>query len=313
MFPSRSRVLRGNAFLVVALARAFARRATLVAALCLALFIATSAHATVTATDDVGRTVTLPRSPQKIVSIAPGATEMLFAAGAGNRVIATVEFSDEPVAAKAIPRIGDANAIDMERVVALRPDLVVVWEGGNNVAQVAQLERLGIPLYRQKVEKLSDLPASLRRLGDLAGTRAVADKAATDVAARIAQLEGRYVGKERPTVLLEVWNRPIYTVGGTHMMSDSLRLCGARNVFGDLKELGPTVDAEAVIGRDPDVIVAVAPPGVARGWLDEWKRFGTLRAVRNERLIPFEDSRLSRLGPSTVGGTEALCKAIHGR
>jgi iron complex transport system substrate-binding protein len=284
----------------------------LFALLAMASFPASSAEGAVTVVDDVGRKITLPRTPQRIVSTAPGATEMLFAAGAGSRVIATVEFSDEPAQAKTVPRIGDSNAVDMERVVALRPDVIVVWEGGNNAAMVERLASLKFPLYRHKVEKLHDIPTSLRRLGALADTRAAADAAARDVEQRLAALERRY-GQlaQKPTVFLEVWNRPIYTVGGSHMMTDSLRLCGARNVFGDLKEQGPSVDTEAVIGRDPQVIVAVAPPGVSQEWLAEWKRFGTLRAVKDGRLVPFEDQRLSRLGPSAVAGTEALCQAIN--
>jgi iron complex transport system substrate-binding protein len=271
-----------------------------------------AAGGNITVVDDTGRKVTLPHVPQRIVSTAPGATEMLFAAGAGSRVIATVEFSDEPPEAKKIPRIGDSNAVDIERVVALRPDVVVVWEGGNNVAMIHRLETLKFPLYRHKVERLNDIPTSLRRLGALTDTRTTADAAARDVEMRLAALEKRYgQSPQKPTVLLEVWNRPIYTVGGTQMMTDSLRLCGARNVFSDLKEQGPSVDTEAVIGRDPQIIVAVAPPGVSQEWLGEWKRFATLRAVRDGRLVPFEDQRLSRLGPSAVGGTEALCEAIN--
>jgi iron complex transport system substrate-binding protein len=291
---------------------------------CLALFAAVlvttslpaaaAASGSITIVDDSGRTITLPHVPQRIVSIAPGATEMLFAAGAGSHVIATVEFSDEPAEAKKVPRIGDSSAVDLERVVALRPDVVVVWEGGNNVAQISRLESLKLTLYRHKLEKLHDIPVSLRRLGALAGTRTVAEAAARDVESRLENLEKRYgQSADKPTVLLEVWNRPIYTVGGSHMMTDSLRLCGARNVFADLKEQGPSVDTEAVIGRDPQIIIAVAPPGVAREWLAEWKRFATLRAVRDGRLVPFEDQRLSRLGPSAVAGTEALCEAINRR
>jgi ABC-type Fe3+-hydroxamate transport system substrate-binding protein len=111
-------------------------------------------------------------------------------------------------------------------------------------------------------------------------------------------------------VLLEVWNRPIYTVGGRHLMTDALELCGARNVFADLPEAGPVVDIEAVIARDPDIIIAAGPPGESAGWLADWKRFGTLRAVRSGRLIAFEDQALSRLGPSFLDATEALCRAI---
>ncbi|MEP7243366.1 MAG: cobalamin-binding protein [Gammaproteobacteria bacterium] len=280
---------------------------------CAAVLFASANLSAITVADDAGRKLTLPHVPRKIISIAPGATEMLFAAGAGKRVIATVEFSDEPPEARNVPRIGDSNAIDMERVVALRPDVVVIWEGGSNIAQVAQLEKLGVPLYRQKVEKLSDLPASLRRLGVLAGTQSVAEKAAANVESRLTQLARTYGGRANISVLLEVWNRPVYTVGGTHMMSDALHLCGATNVFGDLKSQGPAVDIEAIIARNPDVIVAVAPPGAAKDWLEDWKRFASLEAVRNKGLIPFEDQRLSRLGPSAVGATEALCKAIDER
>jgi iron complex transport system substrate-binding protein len=260
--------------------------------------------------DDTGHTLSLPHIPQRIVSIAPGATEMLFAAGAGKQVIATVEYSDEPAAARAVPRIGDSNAIDLERVVALRPDVVVVWEGGNNAGQVAQLEKLGIPLYRHRVGRLGDLPASLRRLGQLAGTSAQAEQAAQNVEARLKELANQYGSGQKLSVLLEVWNRPIYTVGGSHMMTDALHLCGARNIFEDLREQGPAVNLEAVIARNPQVIIAVAPPGVAREWLDDWKRYKSLQAVRTNSLVPFEDTRLSRLGPSALGGTEALCKSL---
>jgi iron complex transport system substrate-binding protein len=285
----------------------------LIAAVVLVSFLAAARAASVNAIDDTGRKLTLPHVPQKIVSIAPGATEMLFAAGAGSRVIATVEFSDEPAAAREVPRIGDSNAIDMERVVALKPDVIVIWEGGNNIGQVAQLERLGIPLYRERVTRLADLAPSLRRLGALADTRDAAEKSARDVETRLAALGKRFGGRAPITVLLQVWNRPIYTVGGTQMMSDSLRLCGGRNIFADLKTPGPAVDVEAIIARNPQAIVAVAPPGTANEWLAEWKRFSTLAAVKNGALIPFEDQRLSRLGPSAVGGTEALCEALQSR
>ena len=164
-----------------------------------------SAEGGVTVVDDVGRQITLPHAPRRIVSTAPGATEMLFAAGAGSRVIATVEFSDEPAEAKTVPRIGDSNAVDMERVVALHPDVIVVWEGGNNAAMVERLQSLKFPLYRHKVERLHDIPTSLRRLGALADTRAAADAAARDVEQRLAALERRY-GQlaQKPTVFLEV-------------------------------------------------------------------------------------------------------------
>ena len=261
-------------------------------------------------TDDTGQRVSLPHAARRIISLAPGATEMLFAVGAGGQLVATVEYSDEPPAAKQVPRIGDVTAVDIERLVAMHPDLVVVWPGGGNPAQIEKIAQLGIPIYRQQVNRFADLPVSLRRLGALTSDRSVADRAARSLDESLARLAHEYGGGKHPTVLLEVWNRPIYTVGGTHLMSDALTLCGVRNVFGDLKELGPVVSTEAVIARNPDIIVAAAPPGEGASWLEEWKRFGSLNAVRNGRLISFEDQRLSRLGPSVVSATEGLCKAL---
>lgn len=260
--------------------------------------------------DDTGHNVTLPAVPTRIVSLAPGATEMLFAAGAGKHVIAAVEYSDEPAAAKQVPRIGDVVAIDMEKLVALRPEVAVVWPGGGNPAQIEEISRMGIPLYRQQVNTLADLAGSLRRLGALAGTSEAAERAARNVELRLAALAHTYDKGGHPSVLLEVWNHPIYTVGGTHLMSDALKICGARNVFGDLRDLGPAIDVEAVVARNPDIIVAAAPPGAGPEWLADWKRFTTLRAVRAGNLISFEDPRLVRLGPSIVDATEALCKVL---
>jgi iron complex transport system substrate-binding protein len=266
-----------------------------------------------TVSDDLGRSVPVPAPPLRIVSLAPGATEMLFAAGAGAQLIATVEYSSEPPAARAVPRIGDVAAIDMERLVALRPEVVISWPAGGNPAQLARIEALGIPLYRQQVPRLADLPASLRRLGVLAGTGRVAESAAAALEARLMTLERTYgtaAGGRRPTVLLQVWNRPIYTVGGRHLMSDALALCGAHNIFADLPEPGPLVDTEAVIARDPDIIVAAAPPGEGASWVADWQRFPTMAAVRNHRVVAFENQALSRLGPSVLDATEDLCRTI---
>jgi len=237
---------------------------------------------------------------------------MLFAAGAGAQLVATVEYSDEPPAARHVPRIGDVAAVDMERLVALRPDVVVTWPAGGNPAQRARMAGLHIPLYQQQVVRLADIPLSLRRLGALAGTRVTAERAAQDIEARLAALSTTYAAPagQRPSVLLQVWNRPIYTVGGRHLMSDALELCGARNLFADLPEAGPLVDTEAVIARNPDIILAAAPPGEGAAWLADWQRFPSLAAVRNGRLVAFEDQALSRLGPSVIEATAGLCRAI---
>lgn len=262
--------------------------------------------------DDLGHELRVPAAPLRIVSLAPGATESLFAAGGGDQVIATVEYSDQPPAALRVPRIGDASAIDLERLVALRPDVVVAWPGGGNPAQRAKIVTLNIPIFDHQVVRLADLPNSLERLGALTGTPQVAARAAGELAAQLAALTQRYAvrGTTRHSVLLQVWNRPIYTVGGRQLMSDALSVCGARNVFADLPEASPLVNIEAVIARNPDIIVVAAPPGEGAAWVADWQRFPMLAAVRAHRVVPFEDQGLSRLGPSVVPATASLCELL---
>ncbi len=298
-------------------ARAFNQRCSSRLAL-LALVIAASSpgvvpraqSASVAVRDDTGRRLTVPLPPLRIASLAPNVTAMLFAAGAGAEVVATTEYSIEPPAARRIPRIGDANAIDLERLVALRPDVIVAWPGGENAAEIDRIGRLGIPVYRARVATLADLSASVRRLGVLAGTQTAADQEADTLDVRIAALTRRYAGQKPVTVLLQVWSRPIYTVGGAHMLTDALRLCGARNVFADLPQLGPAVSTESVIARDPQLIIALGPPAESASWLAEWRRFPELRAVVSGNLVSFPDQRLTRMGPGVLDATEELCKSV---
>lgn len=265
----------------------------------------------VTVTDDFGDQVTVSYPPQRIVSLAPGPTAMLRAAGAGNRLVATIEYSNPSASDSKLPKIGSVDAIDIERLIALRPDVVVVWPDGNNPAQIATIERLGLPVYRQEAVTLDGMGASLRRLGRLAGTSRVADRAASALEARLGSLRKEYAKPgQAPTALLEVWNRPLYTVGGRELMSDALKVCGLRNVFADLPQRAPAIGIEAVLARNPDIIIAAAPPGEGASWLAKWQRFPSLQAVRTGRLMAFGDQRLSGLGPGIIDATADMCSKV---
>ncbi|HEX5459560.1 MAG TPA: cobalamin-binding protein [Steroidobacteraceae bacterium] len=273
--------------------------------------MAEAADTHITVIDDFGRKVTVRYPLERIVSLAPGPTAMLRAAGAGDRLIATIEYSGQPASEDNLPKIGTADAIDMERLIELRPEVVVVWPDGNSPAQIATIERLGIPVYRQEAVTLEGIGESLRRLGKLAGTSGVADREASALQAKLAALRKKYANVSHPpSVLLEVWDRPLYTVGGRELMTDVLQVCGARNVFADLPGRAPAIGIEAVIARNPDIIIAAAPPGSGASWLAEWSRFPSIRAVRTGRLMSFEDQRLIGLGPGVIDATAVLCRKI---
>ncbi len=290
-------------------------RACLPALLCLLAGsqAAAGASAQRTLTDDDGHTLSLAAATPRIVSLAPGATAMLFAAGAGAQIVGTSGYSDEPPAAQRIERVGDSQNFDVERILHLHPDVVVVWGGGTAAAQIDKMERVGLPVYRHRIRRLAGIPDSLRRLGELAGTQPAAQAAAAEYARRIAAIEQRYAHADRGTVLIQVWDRPIYTVGRSELMSDVVRICGYKNVFADLDEPGPAVSLESVLARDPDLILAVGDSRrSADEWVSRWHAYPTLKAVRSGRLVPWADVRLSRLGPSMVDATEALCSALAG-
>ena len=270
-----------------------------------------AAQTLVTVTDDFGRSVTVHYPPQRIVSLAPAATSMLSAAGAGGELVGTIEYSGQPASEKKLANVGSAYAVDLERLIALKPDVVVVWPDGNNPAQIATIERLGIPVYRQEAVTLDGIGDSLRRLGRLTGMAGAADRAASALELKLAGLRKQYANvRHPPTVLLEVWDKPLYTVGGRELMSDALGVCGARNVFAELPRRAPAIGIEAVLARNPDMIIAAAPPGQGASWLAEWRRFPSLQAVRTGRLMAFEDQRLSGLGPGVIDATAAMCRKI---
>lgn len=265
-----------------------------------------------TVQDDDHQTLELSGPVHRIVSLAPGATAMLFAAGAGDRVVGTSAYSDEPEAAKKIERIGDSESFDLERLLALHPDVVVVWSTGTSEANIARLQRVGLHVYRHHLARLSDIPDSLRRLGALTGSDAQAQAVAAELARRIGALGARYSQAGHSSVLVQIWDRPIYTVGRDEIVSDVLHACGYRNAYEDLLDAAPAITIESVLSRDPDIILALTPDkSAAHDWLQQWQRFTSLRAVRTGHVMAWSDARLTGFGPSVVAAAEALCQGLR--
>jgi len=291
----------------------FGRRfAALLAPLGALLGIATAfaAPATRTVTDDSGTSVIVPADNCRMVSLAPGTTAMLFAAGAGQCVIGTIAHSDEPAEAAAVRVVGDAETLDFEQLLALRPSVVVVAVDVVQRVRIDRIRALGIPVYRVHVTSLAQMPDSLRRLGALAHTEVAARQHAARFSADLDVIRAKYRDRAPVKVLYQIWDKPIYTIGGEHVISDALAVCGARNIFSDLTTAAPAVTREAAIVRDPDLIVISAPPAEANEWLAEWRKFPSVRAVREGRLESYLDERMDRMGPSVVQATASLCELV---
>jgi iron complex transport system substrate-binding protein len=275
------------------------------------LLLTSSATAAVSVVDDAGRTVTLAKPAQRIVSLAPHATELLFAAGAGKTVVGVVRYSDFPEAAKQVPVVGEAGALDLETLLSLKPDLIVAWQSGNPAAAIERLLKFNIPVFLSEPRHLDDIATNLERLGRLAGTQISAAAASAQFRAALQQLRADYSGKPPVTVFYQIWDRPLITLNGTHMVSAVLELCGGKNLFAALPVIAPEVSMEAVLAADPDVIIAGGSASSKDHGLGQWTRWPTLRAVRNKQLYFVEPDTIQRSTPRLLQGAKEICRALQ--
>lgn len=274
----------------------------------LGFFVAHAAAAAISLADDLGRRVELKRPAQRIVSLAPSLTELVFTAGAGERLVAASEFSDYPPEAKKLPRVSGAGTVSIESVAALHPDLVLAWEDGTSRSDIEHLAALNIAVYVAHARTFDDVPRLMGALGALLGKdmRAAAD----GYSRSLAELRREYAGRKPVSVLLEVWHLPLTTIAGRHFINEALATCGARNVFADLPGVAPVVSWEEVFRRDPDAIVGIdSAQGEAR-FRALWSERAALRAVKEGNLVYLDADPLQRLSARTPAGVAAMCAAI---
>lgn len=266
-----------------------------------------TAHADLVFKDDTGQEVRLKAPAKRIVALAPHLAESLYAAGAGDRLVGAVDYSDYPPEAKKLPRVGGYSRIDLEAVAALKPDLVLAWESGNNMPQVEKLKALGLTVYVSQPNRMENIADQLERLGQLAGTEGTAKAAADTFRKRLETLRSTYASKPKVRVFYHIWKAPLMTVGGPQIISDAIRLCGGENVFGKLNQMAPTVSVEAVLEADPEAIVATGMGDARPEWLHDWDKWPRLSAVKYGNLFHINPDIMQRHTPRILDGTEKLC------
>jgi iron complex transport system substrate-binding protein len=244
--------------------------------------------------------------PARVVTLAPHLTELVYAAGAGERIVGTVDTSDHPAAALKIPRIGDVTRLDAERLLALRPDLVIAWSDGTPAEQLALLKRLGVRSLAMQQNALADVPAAVEQLGRLFGTERVADAEAKELRDRLAGLRARYATAPLLRVFYQVWDTPLYTLGGTQVATEMLAVCGARNVFAAERHSAFAVDVESVYAAAPDVVVLAGSAAETAEWRARWTQRPPLRAA----FVSLDPDLANRMGPRIVAGTAELCAQL---
>ncbi len=266
-----------------------------------------SAQADLVFKDDTGREVRLKGPAKRIITLAPHATEMLYAAGAGDRLVGTVEYSDFPPAAKKVPRVGSYDRFDLEAISALKPDLIIAWESGNPAAPVEKLKALGLTVYVSQPNRMEDVAGQLERLGQLAGTEGTANAAAAQFRQRLDTLRRNNAGKPKVRVFYQIWIAPLMTVGGPQIITSAINLCGGENVFGHLTQMAPTVSVEGVLAADPEAIVATGMGDARPEWLNDWNKWPRMTAVKRGNLFHIHPDLMQRHTPRILDGAEQLC------
>jgi iron complex transport system substrate-binding protein len=260
--------------------------------------------------DDTEKSVTLANPARRIISLAPHVTELLYAAGAGSRIVGAVEYSDYPADAKRIPRVGSGFGFDMEAIVAMQPDLIIAWQSGNPSWQVARLSSLGVPVFVTEPRRLDDVAGLLERLGRLAGTEVVAAKTAGEFRRQRAQLQARYSGRPPVTVFYQVIDAALLTVNGQHLINDVIDLCGGQNVFSGLPALTPRVDVESVLQKNPDALLASGHAPLWPAWRERWRAWPAFSAAARGNLFFIPPDLIHRHSPRILQGAEQVCAAL---
>jgi iron complex transport system substrate-binding protein len=215
--------------------------------------------------DALDQRVCLAEPAQRVVSLSPGATELLFSAGAGDRVVAVSAWSDYPAESADLPQVGDSNRLDLEAIVSLAPDLVVAWVDGNSRSQLERLSDLGIHVFWLAPRTFDDIAAAVSDLALLTGLPDLGNERAEAFRAEMAALEAQYADVRPVKVFYQIWEQPLMTVNREELISKAISLCGGVNVFGDLPRLVPRISREAVLEANPEAIRIVRRQAVAGG------------------------------------------------
>lgn len=259
--------------------------------------------------DDLQRRLVLAQPAQRVISLSPHITELLFEAGAGERIVGTVGYSDYPEPAKKIPRIGSFNKFDYEAITVLKPDLIIAWHSGNPASQMQGIHGLGVPVFYSEPKALDDIAETIEDFGRLTGTMQIAGPQAEEFRNRLSALQQSYANRKPVRVFYQVWDQPLMTVNGEHIISAAITLCGGVNVFADMPVAAPPVDMESVLARNPQVIIA----GINQqrsDWLQQWQRWSEIDAVANGHVYGVNPDMMTRHTSRILTATGEVCEFI---
>ncbi len=273
------------------------------------LITAATTFADITLPQADGEPLVLSTPAKRIITLAPNLAELVFAAGAGERLIAVVEYSNFPAQVAQIPRIGDAFRIDLERIIELEPDLVIAWRSGNPQTALQKLEQLGITVWQIEITRPEEIADAVENISHAAGTQSHGLAVARQLRSRFADLQQQNAGKTPVEYFYQIAPRPLYTINGKHIISRSLEVCGGHNIFADLPALAPQISRESVILANPQAMIAPEISGEPQA-LAVWQDWPRLYAVQNRTMLYLPADEISQATPRLLDSIDLACKLL---
>ena len=261
--------------------------------------------------DDTGQQVSLAHPANRIVALAPHVVETLFAAGAGDKIVGAVDYSDYPAAAKTIPRVGGYSAFNLEAIAALKPDLVIAWASGNSPSAIEKIRSLGIPIYLSQINTVAEVANEIEKFGTLAGTQNIATPATRNFRKQLDDLTRQYQNKSEVRVFYQISESPLMTLGGKQIISNALAICGGKNIFANLAPMAPVVTVESVLAANPEAIMTSGMQSINPSALAQWRKWPRLLATERQNFFFIDPDLMNRSGPRIIEGTQMLCKAVE--
>lgn len=258
--------------------------------------------------DDAGKSITLTKPAQRIISLAPNITEILFAIGAGKNIVGVSDASDYPAAAKKIPIVANAVDLNLEAIIALHPDLIVAWQGGNPTAQLLELKKFGIPVYCARFENSSDITRTMTNLATLTGNEAYAGPIIKKIQNQFRQLRAQYGRKPKLTVFYQLWQTPLLTINQHSIINKIITMCAGINIFANTRGAAPEVGVESVLEKNPQIIITSENKS---NWQAYWRAWPQILAVKNHNLFSIPADLIERPGPRLVTGAQMLCMDLE--
>jgi len=253
---------------------------------------------------------TVIKPAKRIIALSPHAVEMLFAIGAGDRIIATIDYADYPAEALKIPRVGNFSGIQIEKIIALQPDLIIAWKSGNKTADLDKIQSLGFTVFYSHPKNIPGIISELNKIGELTGLQAKARMAANEIQQKYQEIIDTYSNKKPVKVFYQLWHDPLRTIGSDNWNESLIKDCNGHNLFHDINTPYPVVSLENVIAKNPQVIIVPHHSGSDAINKEIWTKWQNIKAIKKNHIYAIDGDLWHRFGPRAVEGLKQLCEAI---